>query len=163
MTFSGLLNALDGLAAGEDRIAFLTTNHRGRLDEALIRPGRVDYEVLLGEATRYQAGRMWERYYGDVDAHDAGRALFLDRLDELGLFGTGGHISTAEIQGLFQKHKGNMDGAIGGLHDLVPRTFTKLGGTSSPPSTSSAEKVDEDPGTFAAKVYDESGTPSTPA
>ncbi|TQS31380.1 hypothetical protein Golomagni_08340, partial [Golovinomyces magnicellulatus] len=42
VTFSGLLNALDGIAAGEERIAFLTTNHIDRLDPALIRPGRVD-------------------------------------------------------------------------------------------------------------------------
>ena len=39
VTFSGLLNALDGVASGESRIIFMTTNHLERLDPALIRPG----------------------------------------------------------------------------------------------------------------------------
>src|SRR5262249_40254376 len=32
VTFSGLLNAIDGVAAGEGRILFATTNHLDRLD-----------------------------------------------------------------------------------------------------------------------------------
>ncbi|KAI0220763.1 Complex III assembly protein translocase and chaperone, partial [Massospora cicadina] len=44
VTFSGLLNALDGVAAAEERINFMTTNHIERLDPALIRPGRVDFK-----------------------------------------------------------------------------------------------------------------------
>ena len=39
VTFSGLLNAIDGVAAQEGKILFVTTNHIERLDEALIRPG----------------------------------------------------------------------------------------------------------------------------
>jgi chaperone BCS1 len=37
VTFSGLLNALDGVAATEGRVMFMTTNHIERLDAALIR------------------------------------------------------------------------------------------------------------------------------
>ncbi|KAL2270873.1 hypothetical protein VTJ83DRAFT_244 [Remersonia thermophila] len=131
VTASGLLNALDGLAAGEDRITFLTTNHIDRLDPALIRPGRVDMMVRIGEATRYQAGQMWDRYYGDIDEDHSGRERFLKRLDELGLFGGDEknpevpkrHTSTAAIQGLFQFHKGDMEGAIKNADALIPRTF----------------------------------------
>jgi chaperone BCS1 len=130
VTFSGLLNALDGLAAGEERIAFLTTNHIDRLDPALIRPGRVDMLVRIGEATRYQAGKMWDRFYGDVDTDGSGRERFLKRLDELGLFGEDQgpavpkrHTSTAAIQGLFLFNKDNMEGAINMAEGLIPRTF----------------------------------------
>ncbi|KAK4136788.1 hypothetical protein BT67DRAFT_191059 [Trichocladium antarcticum] len=131
VTASGLLNALDGLAAGEDRIAFLTTNHIDRLDPALIRPGRVDMMVRIGEATRHQASVMWDRYYGDIDEHHSGRQRFLDRLEELGLFGGDNqdpvapkrHTSTAAIQGLFQFNKGDMEGAIKMAEGLIPRTF----------------------------------------
>jgi chaperone BCS1 len=131
VTASGLLNALDGLAAGEDRIAFLTTNHIDRLDPALIRPGRVDMMVRIGEATRYQAAQMWDRYYGDIDEDHTGRERFLNRLDELGLFGGDSkdpnvpkrHTSTAAIQGLFQFNKGDMEGAIKMAEGLIPRTF----------------------------------------
>eukprot|EP01035_Chromulina_nebulosa_P022647 gene22647-29326_t len=42
VTFSGLLNVLDGAASSEERLVFMTTNFIDRLDPALIRPGRVD-------------------------------------------------------------------------------------------------------------------------
>lgn len=130
VTFSGLLNALDGVAAGEERIAFLTTNHIERLDPALIRPGRVDMMLRIGEATRYQAAQMWDRFYGDVDTDHSARERFLVRLDELGLFGVNPdgepshrHTSTAAIQGLFLFNKSDMEGSINMAEGLIPRKF----------------------------------------
>lgn len=41
VTLSGLLNAIDGLAAPEGRLLFATTNHAEHLDPALIRPVRL--------------------------------------------------------------------------------------------------------------------------
>lgn len=114
VTFSGLLNALDGLAAGEERIAFLTTNHIDRLDPALIRPGRVDMIIRIGEATRYQAGQMFDRFYGDVDKDASGRDRFLKKLDDMGLFDENNakQTSAAAIQGIFLFNKNDMEGAI---------------------------------------------------
>lgn len=42
LTFSGFLNAIDGVRSQEGRIIILTTNYKERLDPALLRPGRVD-------------------------------------------------------------------------------------------------------------------------
>lgn len=42
LTFSGLLNAIDGLVSADGIIMVMTTNHINRLDSALIRAGRVD-------------------------------------------------------------------------------------------------------------------------
>jgi chaperone BCS1 len=131
VTFSGLLNALDGVAAGEERISFLTTNHIDRLDEALIRPGRVDMTVHIGEATRYQAAEMWDRFYGDIDKNGKGRERFLERLHHLGLIaneqgvthGIKLRTSTASIQGLFLFNKDNMEGAIEQAEGLIPRIY----------------------------------------
>ena len=67
VTFSGFLNALDGVGSSEERIIFLTTNHVERMDAALVRPGRVDMTIRLGEASRYQVERFWDRFYGDLD------------------------------------------------------------------------------------------------
>ncbi|ORY62360.1 mitochondrial chaperone BCS1 [Pseudomassariella vexata] len=127
VTFSGLLNALDGLSAGEERIAFLTTNHIELLDPALIRPGRVDMMVRVGEATRYQAAQMWDRFYGDVDQDSSGRERFLARLQQLGLFDEEAkdgsappRTSTAAIQGLFLFNKNDMEGAINMAEGLIP-------------------------------------------
>jgi chaperone BCS1 len=63
LTFSGLLNAIDGVASAEERIIFMTTNYRDRLDSALIRPGRVDYQQRIGWATRQQLREMFAKFY----------------------------------------------------------------------------------------------------
>ncbi|PWN34699.1 uncharacterized protein FA14DRAFT_107768, partial [Meira miltonrushii] len=64
VTFSGLLNSLDGVASSESRIIFMTTNHVERLDPALIRPGRVDYIEELGDAEPDQVEDLFMRFYG---------------------------------------------------------------------------------------------------
>jgi chaperone BCS1 len=45
ISLSALLNILDGVASQEGRVLIMTTNHIDKLDEALIRPGRVDMQV----------------------------------------------------------------------------------------------------------------------
>jgi mitochondrial chaperone BCS1 len=62
ISFSGLLNALDGVGAQEGRIIVLTTNHHERLDAALIRPGRIDVTVELGNASPTQLRGLLERF-----------------------------------------------------------------------------------------------------
>lgn len=128
VTFSGLLNALDGVASAEERVIFLTTNHVERLDEALVRPGRVDMFVRLGEATRYQVARLWERFYGEFDPEGTSQKRFLDRLAELGVLedengkqkpDPSRATSTAALQGLFLYNKGNPEGAIAMAEGLV--------------------------------------------
>lgn len=134
VTFSGLLNALDGVAAGEERMIFLTTNHIDRLDAALIRPGRVDMTVRIGDATRYQASEMWDRYYGDVDPESENRARFLAKLESLSLIEDADGVkqssmgtSMAAIQGLFLFNKNNMEGAIAMAEGLIPKIYTPQG------------------------------------
>ncbi|KAL8680939.1 MAG: hypothetical protein Q9186_002899 [Xanthomendoza sp. 1 TL-2023] len=130
VTFSGLLNALDGVASAEERVLFLTTNHVERLDGALVRPGRVDMSVRLGEATRYQAGQLWDRFYGDMDEGGKNKVRFLDTLEKLGVIATEGTgrprpdgaslTSTAALQGLFLYNKDDMEGAIAMVPGLIP-------------------------------------------
>jgi chaperone BCS1 len=71
ISFSGLLNALDGVGAQEGRIIVLTTNHRERLDAALIRPGRIDVEIELGNADVQQLQGMLLRFFPQAQAHAA--------------------------------------------------------------------------------------------
>jgi chaperone BCS1 len=73
VSFSGLLNALDGVAAGEGRILFATTNHRERLDPALVRPGRIDRQVEIGYADRDQTRRLFLRFFPQASAEQADR------------------------------------------------------------------------------------------
>ncbi|KAG8713368.1 hypothetical protein FRC09_018804 [Ceratobasidium sp. 395] len=81
VTFSGLLNALDGVASGEERIVFMTTNHLSRLDPALIRPGRVDIIQLLDDAQPDQAAQLFARFYkSESDEGDANQDVDVDTL-----------------------------------------------------------------------------------
>jgi chaperone BCS1 len=79
VTLSGLLNALDGVSSREGRVLFLTTNHPGRLDPALIRPGRVDRKIELSHATADQARRMFLWFYRDCGLVDAALEELADR------------------------------------------------------------------------------------
>ena len=54
ISFSGLLNTLDGIAHKEEQLTFLTTNYITKLDKTLIRPGRIDKTVKFSYATIYQ-------------------------------------------------------------------------------------------------------------
>jgi mitochondrial chaperone BCS1 len=124
VTFSGLLNALDGVGSAEERIIFLTTNHVNRLDKALVRPGRVDMTVRLGEATTYQIEQLWARFYNEKDPEGSFKAEFLQRLHEIGVLSDaltdGSHTSMAALQGLFLYNKGNPRGAIEMAWQLAP-------------------------------------------
>ncbi|MEX0339875.1 MAG: AAA family ATPase [Arenibacterium sp.] len=63
VSFSGLLNAIDGIAAQEGRALVMTTNHKERLDPALIRPGRADVHTELGLIHAKTARRLFERFF----------------------------------------------------------------------------------------------------
>ena len=122
VTFSGLLNAMDGVASAEERIIFLTTNHVSRLDSALVRPGRVDMAVRLGEADAYQMEQLWDRFYAENDASGDGKRTFMEKMRRLGLIGKA---STAQLQGLFLYNRGDMAGAIEMVEQLKEPSPTK--------------------------------------
>ncbi|KAF4630498.1 hypothetical protein G7Y89_g7644 [Cudoniella acicularis] len=63
ISLSGLLNIIDGVASHEGRVLVMTTNHPEKLDEALIRPGRVDHQVGFTNATQTQTKELFERMY----------------------------------------------------------------------------------------------------
>lgn len=63
ISLSGLLNAIDGVASHEGRVLIMTTNKPESLDEALVRPGRVDRQVAFSHATSQQAGELFHRMY----------------------------------------------------------------------------------------------------
>lgn len=67
ISLSGLLNAIDGVAAQEGRILIMTTNYRGRIDEALLRPGRVDEQIKFGLASTTQIRELFKRMYTGFD------------------------------------------------------------------------------------------------
>jgi chaperone BCS1 len=63
VSLSGLLNAIDGVAAPEGHILIMTTNKPEKLDEALVRSGRISVRVAFEKATGEQARDIFMRMY----------------------------------------------------------------------------------------------------
>lgn len=102
LTFSGLLNALDGAASKEGSLVFMTTNHFDRLDEALIRPGRADTHVEFSYATCFQAENIYRAFFPDISplmATEFGRSCALN-------------FSMAEIQQTLLEHRDSPSEAL---------------------------------------------------
>lgn len=78
ITLDDILNLWDGIRENTGRIMIITTNHYDKLDPALIRPGRIDMALNLGNATRGTIAEMYLHYYGaEIDPNDL--ALIPDR------------------------------------------------------------------------------------
>ena len=101
ISFSGLLNALDGVAAQEGRALFMTTNHLDRLDSALVRPGRADVHVELGLVGAKAARALFLRFFPEEESL-ADR--FRERLN-------GGRFAPATLQGWLLAHASDCQSA----------------------------------------------------
>ncbi|XWS67880.1 hypothetical protein CRYUN_Cryun04dG0042600 [Craigia yunnanensis] len=79
LTLSGLLNFIDGLwsSCGDERIIVFTTNHKDRLDPALLRPGRMDVHIHMSYCTPCAFKTLASNYLGIPD-----HPLFLE-IEEL--------------------------------------------------------------------------------
>ncbi|TAQ84248.1 hypothetical protein B7494_g7428 [Chlorociboria aeruginascens] len=67
ISLSALLNVLDGVASQEGRVLIMTTNHLEKLDEALIRPGRVDMMVKFTLATTEMMITIFRAIYATLE------------------------------------------------------------------------------------------------
>ncbi|XP_041057102.1 mitochondrial chaperone BCS1 [Carcharodon carcharias] len=112
LTFSGLLNALDGVASAEARLVFMTTNYLDRLDPALIRPGRVDHKQFVGYCSHWQLSQMFQRFYPQQPAAMA--EVFAEKALSLS-----DRISAAQVQGHFLLYKLEAPKAIEEIQQII--------------------------------------------
>jgi mitochondrial chaperone BCS1 len=85
VSLSGLLNVLDGFSAPENVIYVMTTNDADAIDPALLRPGRIDYKLLLGPASESQKVALYRRFFLDAcdrDAREFAQAHWADTMAE---------------------------------------------------------------------------------
>ncbi len=71
VTLSGLLNVLDGFFAPTGVLFMLTTNRIEALDSALLRPGRIDYKLYLGNASDAQKIELYQRFFPQASHQEA--------------------------------------------------------------------------------------------
>ena len=126
ITFSGLLNAIDGVGASEGRIVFMTTNHIEKLDPALIRPGRIDVKMYLGNATSAQCKKLFMKFFPDKE----------HLVEEFKI--PSGKFSIAIIQDYLMLHQGQAERAIASVESI--EKIQLLPKPNLPP-----EKLDKDP------------------
>lgn len=109
LSYSGLLNALDGVMSSDAQLVFMTTNHKQLLDPALIRPGRVDLQEYFGNAVSEQVVLMLKHFFPDVTEETC--SLFSSFVPD-------DSMSMAELQGMFLLHKDDLDSLIDSVRDL---------------------------------------------
>merc|ERR1719240_1805175 len=116
LTFSGMLNALDGVGGQHGQIFILTTNHREHLDPALIRNGRVDLHVEFTDATEEQMIGLFKSFYAAAD--DALATAFAKALQEK--LGDERTISMAALQHYFiQQRKATAEEASAQVEKVI--------------------------------------------
>jgi chaperone BCS1 len=109
VTFSGLLNAIDGVVSQEGRLLIMTTNHIERLDPALLRPGRCDVKVLLSNASVDQLARMFVRFFPGEE----------DKARRFASLVPAGTVSLARIQSHLVEHRFSAETAIDTVSRLI--------------------------------------------
>lgn len=63
VSFSCLLNFLDGSFTQEDSVTVITTNHIQKIDKAILRPMRTDNIFTFGFCSKYQCKKMFEKLF----------------------------------------------------------------------------------------------------
>uniref|UniRef100_A0A383VM89 AAA+ ATPase domain-containing protein n=1 Tax=Tetradesmus obliquus TaxID=3088 RepID=A0A383VM89_TETOB len=66
LNLAGLLNVLDGVVDTPGRLIVMSTNHPEKLDPALIRPGRINKKVYMGNLAAAEALAMVQHYFADI-------------------------------------------------------------------------------------------------
>jgi len=98
LSFSAILNTLDGFACKNRMITFMTTNYIEKLDSALIRPGRIDCIYEFKYATKTQIQNMFNSYF---PSNNSFKSLYKKIKNK--------KITTAALQKFFFENRNNRD------------------------------------------------------
>ncbi|KAJ0125307.1 mitochondrial chaperone bcs1 [Diaporthe amygdali] len=122
ISLSGLLNVLDGVASQEGRIVLMTSNFAEKLDRALVRPGRIDKMIFLGNISPRSAELMFKRMYEFDPSNPSAQAIQAigeDELQKLALSFSRkieeNTFTPAQIQGYLLNWRSDPQGAVDNL------------------------------------------------
>lgn len=76
-----ILQKLDGLESADGRIIIATTNNPDKINPALLRPGRFDLKLCLGNCTQEMYCKILEKYY--KDEHDISKRVLKANIPEM--------------------------------------------------------------------------------
>ena len=113
LDLSAVLNILDGTLETPGRMIILTSNYPERLDQALIRPGRIDLILEFKKANREIIKQMYECYLEQKADEE-----LVEQIPEY-LW------SPAELGQIFFKNYNNPEQALRDLIDNTPQSYFK--------------------------------------
>ncbi|ROV98464.1 hypothetical protein VPNG_08542 [Cytospora leucostoma] len=118
----GAMNVLDGVGSQEGRIVIMTTNKPEMLDPALVRPGRVDMKVHLGNISRKSAEEMFCRMFADTNDDNLRQLAyeFSEHIPE-------NTFTPSQLQGFFQMHLISAADAVENIAAWVSKELLKSG------------------------------------
>ena len=110
LTMSFLLNLFDGILETPGRILVMTANEPEILDEALVRPGRMDVICKMDFCTNETICDIIE-HFTDVPLTAEHREIIMQS--------TPGRVTPAEMNKLLFEHMGNVDQAMAAILDFI--------------------------------------------
>jgi len=110
VTLDVLLNILDGTLTTPGQIIVMTTNHKEILDNALIRPGRIDINLELVKCNHDMITRLCQTFYKKDKLSDENIKM-IQLIPEY-------QYSPAHIMNIFRKNKSDIDQGIKEIHRL---------------------------------------------
>lgn len=118
MPLSALLNMLDGVLTTDGQIVILTTNHIETLDEAILRPGRIDIKILLSKCDRTMIQTLCKNFYENKYDNTQYRRI-IDCL--INCIQNDIH-TPAYVMNTFRLHKNDI---LSGICELLPKKCDK--------------------------------------
>lgn len=126
LTYSGLLNALDGILSNQKGIiTIMTTNYIGKLGSALIRPGRIDKAFELTYCVREQIVgmvlHMMEIYnsFMNIEVSQEHKDYLISKTNEFADRIVGCGIKPSKLQFYILKYIGNFDDIFNNFEELL--------------------------------------------
>ncbi|KAM3418374.1 hypothetical protein BST61_g4371 [Cercospora zeina] len=128
VTLSGLLNVIDGAGASEGRLLIMTSNSANSLDPALVRPGRIDHKIFMGEASQEVANILFTQIYTDLDEELSDTETVVDSQPDIDLLAKtfaskveANLFTPAEIQAFLLSHRESPEDALGCVDDWAEK------------------------------------------
>lgn len=107
ISFRGFINLLDGVMSPEGVLVFMTTNFKDRLDDALIRPGRIDVRMEIGYIDEEITKQFFRYFYKDIDSLAESK---VDRFWEI--VKETENLSISVLQAYLTEYRGNPEKAV---------------------------------------------------
>ena len=108
LTLAFVLNLLDGILETPGRIIILTSNHPEKLDEALVRPGRIDLNIKFDYCSFDTILELVAKFYENVNESSAQWRNFKTTLEQQDEF----VITPAEVNKILFNYYNDMDSAL---------------------------------------------------